>query len=68
MKDFFVSLLFFGLTGYFIYLIVQNMPQLFTETTTIKQYGLLVYRLIMVFVLFNLGIVSSKNYKRSKPA
>ena len=66
MKDLFVSGLFFGLTAFFIYLIVQDMPQLFNETTTMKQYGMVAFRLVIVFVLFNFGLTSSKNYVRSK--
>lgn len=50
----------------FIYLIVQDMPQLFNETTTMKQYGVVVFRLVIVFLLFNFGLTSSKNYVRSK--
>lgn len=66
MKDLFVSGLFFGLTAFFIYLIVQDMPQLFNETTTMKQYGVVVFRLVLVLVLFNFGLASCKNYVRSK--
>ncbi|AMO84216.1 hypothetical protein B857_01052 [Solibacillus isronensis B3W22] len=62
VKDFFAGLFFIGLAGYFIYALVDNMPNLFIESTTAWQYFVAFFRVALIIFLFNLGLSLMKRF------
>ncbi|WP_342574889.1 sulfate permease [Solibacillus sp. FSL K6-1781] len=62
VKDFFAGLFFIGLAGYFIYALVDNMPNLFIESTTTWQYFVAFFRVALIIFLFNLGLSLMKRF------
>lgn len=62
VKDFFAGLFFIGLTGYFTYVLVDSMPTLFIDSTTIWQYAVAFFRVALIIFLFNLGLSLIKRF------
>lgn len=62
VKDFFAGLFFLGLAGYFTYALVDNMPNLFIESTTVWQYFVAFFRVALIIFLFNLGLTMIKRF------
>lgn len=62
VKDFFAGLFFIGLAGYFTYALVDNMPNLFIESTTVWQYCVAFFRVALIIFLFNLGLALIKRF------
>ncbi|MGE7020818.1 hypothetical protein [Solibacillus cecembensis] len=68
MKDFFAGLFFLFIAAYFAYELVQNMPQLFIEGTTMWQYFIAFFRVALIIFVFNLGLTLIKRFFVSRKA
>lgn len=62
VKDFFAGLFFIALSGYFIYVLVDSMPNLFIDSTTLWQYIVAFFRVALIIFLFNLGLTLMKRF------
>lgn len=62
VKDFFIGIFFIGLAGYFLYSLVEGMPQLFIDSTTFWQYCVAFIRVALIIFLFNLGLTLIKRF------
>lgn len=62
VKDFFAGLFFIALAGYFTYVLVENMPNLFIDSTTMWQYFVAFFRVALIIFLFNLGLSLMKRF------
>ncbi|ATP38899.1 sulfate permease [Solibacillus sp. R5-41] len=67
-KDFFAGLFFLFIAGYFTYELVQDMPQLFIESTTMWQYFIAFFRVALIIFVFNLGLTLIKRFFVSRKA
>lgn len=68
MKDFFAGLFFLLIAGYFTYALVQDMPKLFIEGTTMWQYFIAFFRVALIIFVFNLGLTLIKKFFVSRKA
>lgn len=68
MKDFFAGLFFLLIAGYFAYALVQDMPKLFIESTTMWQYFIAFFRVALIIFVFNLGLTLIKKFFVSRNA
>lgn len=68
IKDFFGGLFFIGIAGYFVFLLIESMPSLFIDSTTIWQYCKALFRVAMIIFLFNLGLTLMKKFFTTKRA
>lgn len=62
VKDFFAGLFFIALAGYFTYVLVDHMPNLFIDSTTMWQYFVAFFRVALIIFLFNLGLSLMKRF------
>lgn len=62
VKDFFAGLFFIALAGYFTYVLVDSMPNLFIDSTTLWQYIVAFFRVALIIFLFNLGLTLMKRF------
>lgn len=62
VKDFFAGLFFIALAGYFTYVLVDSMSNLFIDSTTLWQYIVAFFRVALIIFLFNLGLTLMKRF------
>ena len=62
IKDFFGGLFFLAIAGYFTFSLVEGMPMLFIESTTLWQYVVAFFRVALIIFLFNLGLTLLKKF------
>lgn len=62
IKDFFGGLFFLAIAGYFTFSLVEGMPKLFIESTTLWQYVVAFFRVALIIFLFNLGLTLLKKF------
>ncbi|AWE06226.1 sulfate permease [Lysinibacillus sp. 2017] len=62
IKDFIGGIFFIGLAGYFTFMLVDGMSELFVDTTTLWQYFVAFFRVALIIFLFNLGLTLIKRF------